>query len=276
MTEVQLRQLVIITILVLATPVTGARGGAWTQPPGGFYQKLEAATTRTDREYDASGRQTPFVSGLTPAEYRRTEVRWYGEYGLAAGWTVVGSLTWQTGQVEELAARFRTRGLSDARLGLRRGLGRGPWVTSAALEVKIPTGYEPADFPALGTGDPDAGAALLAGRGLGRAYVTGELGYRVRGGAPHDEVPFSAELGWSPGRRLQLRGTVRGRISLAGAGDAGTIDPASADSREFDLQGAAAVRLSHRWDLETSAVTSLAGRHSLARTEFAVGVAWHR
>lgn len=276
MTEMAFRQLVITVVLLSAGSAAPARAGAWTQPAGGFYQKFEMATTRTDREYDDSGQRTGFSSGLTPAEYRRAEVRWYGEYGLASAWTLVGSLAWQSGEVEELAARFRTRGISDARLGVRRALGHGPWVTAVGLEFKVPTGYEPADFPALGTGDPDAGVSLQAGRGFGRAYVNGEVGYRVRGGAPRDEIPFSAEIGWAPAGRLQLRGTVRGRMSLAGTFATGTIDPASADSRELDLQGVVAVRLARRWEVESGLVTSLAGRRSLARSEYSLGLAWHR
>jgi len=131
-----------------------------------------------------------------------------------------------------------TRGFSDIRLGIRRGLTRGALVSSVALEVKIPSGYQSDDFPALGTGQPDAGVALQLGSSFGAFYGTAEAGYRSGGELPRrDPGERRGRLVGQPAAPAPWNGAGPDFPGRSGEDPGATIDPASSDSRELDLQG---------------------------------------
>src|SRR5262245_57810136 len=75
-----------------------AVAGAWTQPPGHFYTRIEAASFVTDRQYDSRGNQIFYAAdleGVRLATYRNRQVRAYAEYGLLPRVTTVASLAYQ-------------------------------------------------------------------------------------------------------------------------------------------------------------------------------------
>jgi hypothetical protein len=258
-------------MLLSAVPVP-ALAGAWTQAPGGYYLRVEAASRSTDEEFDATGGRQAYFSGLSPAEYRGRQVRLYGEYGLAPGWTLLGSTAWQSLEVEERAAVWTTRGFSDLRLGVRRRISAATWVSAAVLEVKIPTGYDTADFPGLGSGDVDAALAVEIGRSIGRAWMTGEAGLNRRGGALAEEAFGALQGGLTLAGPLDVRAGLRGRRALTGSDATGSFDPSRVDARTLDLSGTASWRATPRLAFEVGATHTLSGRRTLTGTEWSAAL----
>jgi hypothetical protein len=265
-----------IAALSPLAPASPARAGAWTQPKGSVYARLEAAGLVTDRVFNAAGEEIDYISALSPGEYRERQVRGYLEYGIAPRFTLVAATAFQDLEVREIGVVWKTWGLSDIRIGGRWGLPTTDVVTALAGEVKIPSGYDPDDFPSLGSGDPDLTISALVGRSFGTAYATADIGYTIRTGPLSDEVPWNAELGWHPTWRLGLRATLRGRASMADELSGGSLDPVKNDSESLKLAGAVSVAISRQWDVEAGLTNVLSGKQTLAGTEGALALVWHR
>jgi len=253
-----------------------ALAGAWTEPPGGYYLKLEAAGLSTDQVFDAAGNLVDYISALSPGTYQERQLRLYAEYGLATRLTLVGATAYQRLEVREEGAVWNTWGLSDIRIGARYGLTTGNVVSALAIDLKIPSGYDAADFPALGSGDPDLGLTFLAGHSFGRIYVNGEAGYNLRSGPLENEWLWSAEAGWTATTWAGLRTSLRSR-SAAGADATGnSLDPTQVNGRSLKWAGTLILSASSRFDIEASATSTLSGRKTLAGTEASLGMVWHR
>jgi len=256
--------------------IPAARAGAWTQPKGGFYAKLEAAGLTTDRVFNAAGDEIDYISALSPGEYRERQIRGYVEYGITPSVTLIGSTALENLEVHELGVIWKTWGLSDLRLGTRWGLPTRDVVTALAAEVKIPSGYDPDDFPSLGSGDPDVTVSGHVGRSFGSVYTTLDIGYTIRTGPLSDEVPWNAELGWRPWRKLGLRAGLHGRGSMADELEGGSLDPVQNDSESLKLGGVVGYAVTDHFELEAGATEALSGKQTLAGTEAAFTLVWHR
>jgi hypothetical protein len=259
-----------------------AWAGAWTQPRGGYYTKVEVAGLSTDEQFDAEGNRVEYAADaarIRTAVYSNRQVRAYGEYGFTPWLTGVASMAYQRLEVEEKAIRRRTNGLSDLRLGGRVRLSRTLPVAAAAFEVKIPTGYDKSDFPSLGSNTVDLSLLLQAGTSFKVGYLTAEAGYSFRMGCLANEIPFSAELGVNPLPRTQLRAVLRGRRAVDPE-TTGTcsveFDPLLADARAYEVRGVVVYSFVKEIDAEASISNAFAGRSSLAGTEVSIGLAWHR
>lgn len=268
-----------LLVLSIAGPNGEARAGAWTQPPGHFYAKIEVASVVTDRAFDPDGEEAPYaVDSLRTrtATYRNRQVRGYFEYGLLPRLTGIVSLAWHRLEAEERAARYRNSGFSDLRLGARLGVSERDPVMAVAAEVKIPSGYDAELFPGLGSGDVDAGVLLQAGQSFPGGYVTAEAGLTLRSGDLDNELPFSLEVGVNPVRRVGLRAVLRGRRSLGSIEASRGRDLNQVDARNLDAAGTVVVGLTGRLDLEAGLSRTISGRNALAGTEFSLGLAAHR
>ncbi|HYM82074.1 MAG TPA: hypothetical protein VEY91_11785 [Candidatus Limnocylindria bacterium] len=165
-------------------------------------------------------------------------------------------------------ALHRNSGLSDLTLQLKRRLLAGPVVTSVSAESRVPTGYDPGRPPALGPGEVDYGGRLAVGGATARFYVTGEVGFTVRGGPRSDEVPYALELGVPVHRDATVRAELRGAQTVRPPDSRpGTFDPALADSR-YSSAGFALVLRGKPLDLVFAAQRQLSGRNTLAGTRF--------
>lgn len=267
----------IATLLLLLVPPAVARAGAWTQEEGGWFLKLGYDRWFTDRRFDGNGVRVAYREVGPPAfvqQFRAQALRVYGEYGLTEAWTAIvgGGYEWLAsegdGQVD------RNSGFSDLWLHLKRRLLLRPVVVSVAAELKLPLAARGGGAPALGTDHLDYGGRLALGRGFGALYAGGEVGYRVRGGALEDQVPFEAEAGWSPRDDLQLRTGLRGTgtVRLGGV-PAGPFDPALADSRDVRASVGLVLR-GEPLDVVFDVERALGGRNALAGTRLAFSV-WH-
>ena len=196
-----------------------AFAGAWTQNAQGYYLKIAASTLNTAQDIDARGHriQKPGMGNLTDRNLSA-----YLEYGLRDRLTLVVSApykrledtrTFDTGIAEETRSGF---GDLEARLRWRV-LNRGRLVASVAAGGKVPLWYtdDPNSRVPLSSKKVDADVRSLLGWSLHPfpAYVTGEAGYRVRGGTFSDETFYALEAGITLNRFL-LKGTLSGIHTL--------------------------------------------------------------
>lgn len=260
----------------IAAPVP-CRAGAWTREAGGWFLKLGYDRWFTGERFDSTGARVPYREPGAPAfaqQYRAHALRAYAEYGLTPGWTAIASGGHEWLALEGGGVRQGNSGLSNLHLGLRRRLFAAPLVASVASEVKLPLGALNGRAPALGSEQVDVGGRLALGGSVRSIYANAEVGFRVRGGALADQVPFEAEAGWSAWQdgmvRASLRGTWTTRERDAGAEP---FDPALADSRDL-IAGAGLVLRGSPLDLVFEAERVLEGRNVLAGTRLAFSV-WH-
>ena len=186
----RLGTLLLLTAL-LAPP---ANAGAWLRLPRELYVKAGWSQFASDEVFAAKGNRK--VPG---PDFRDHTVSLYGEYGLNANWTAIGSVAYKS-LASELAGVDRDEsGFADVWLFTKRALLRAPVVLSTQVGAKFPLGYDERSVPPLGQGQIDVEARLLAGRGfrvLRRAgYGGAEIGYRRRNGDYSDEIPYRLEAG---------------------------------------------------------------------------------
>ena len=252
-----------------------ARAGAWTREPGSLFLKLGYERWYTSARYDSAGHRVSYLppaqSSLEKAQFRSQVARLYVEYGLMDGLTAAASGGWAHIEAEGLDRFSRSSGATDVTLELRRRLLRAPLVVSLSGETKLPTGYEPSRFPALGSGRADVGARVDAGLSNARGYVTADVGYRVRGGEQANEVPLGIEAGVSALKDLMVRGALRGAITSGRASGGARFDPALSDSR-FVSATAGLVLRGKPFDAVFDVDRMLAGRNTLAGTRFSVSL----
>ncbi len=251
------------------------QAGAWTREAGGWFFKLGYDRSFAGERFDSSGARVPYRDIGPPTftqGYRSHALRAYVEYGLTSKWTaaVSGGYEWLASKGD--GAMQKNSGLSDVRLGLKRRLLASPVVASLAAEIKLPLAARNGRAPALGSDQIDVSQRLALGGAVGSFYASGEAGYRVRGGALADEIPFEAELGWSLLRDVMVRATLRGTSSVGeGRMRATPFDPALADSRDL-VGGAGLVLRGSPFDLVFEAERVLQGRNALAGTRLGFSV----
>jgi hypothetical protein len=258
----------LVPLAVLAA-APRARAGAWTREPGSLFFKLGYERWYTSARYDSTGARVSYLppaeGSIEKAQYRSQVARLYVEYGLMEGLTAAASGGWANIEAEGLDRFSHSNGATDVTLELRRRLLRAPLVVSLGGETKIPTGYEPSRFPALGSGRADIGARLDAGLSNARIYVTADAGYRVRGGAQANEVPLGIEAGVTAAKDLMVRGALRGAITSGHASGGARFDPALSDSRYVSATASLVLR-GRPFDAVFDVDRVLSGRNTLAGT----------
>jgi hypothetical protein len=198
--------------------------GAWTQRKDHSYFQLSGFHFDSRAVFDSARNSIVF-----PDNGRFTEGSAYAylEYGLSDVVTFVGKLAYKNLRFQRDSSGTRSdrknNGWGDVYFGVRYLLSnRGP-VTSLQVGFKINTGYEadPQNLnaaPPLGDGQNDFEVRALIGQSIFRyaAYYNIDIGYRVRNGAPVDEIPFEFELGAGLGKAGLLIGKLYGVHALAG------------------------------------------------------------
>ena len=212
-----MRQGCIFSVFVAATLLaasTQAMGGAWTQKKGGYYLKIAGGYLNSKDDIDASGSRVP-KAGL--GELRDVNYSVYVEYGLMDRLTLVASApykrmkdtrTFVTGKAFE-----KRSGFGDLEMRLRWQALQKSYVASLAIGGKIPMWYEkdPNTRVPLSSTDVDLDGRLLLGKSLYPfpGYLTGEFGYRYRGGTFSNELFYGAEAGVTLGNFL-VKGFISG------------------------------------------------------------------
>ncbi|RMG67519.1 MAG: hypothetical protein D6715_04625 [Calditrichaeota bacterium] len=208
----------LLSFLVLLLPLA-LWAGAWPQPKGHYFFKLDVSYLSTDEEFNFQADKIPILGdfpGYGNVEFRDLAVTFYGEYGITSRLTGIVTLPFKRStneRVEELipgqgrSVTRTTSGLSDLRLMVRYGLLQLPVAVSLQGGVKIPLGYDEFpdnDGPSLGTSKVDTELSLLIGKSFFPLpiYAWGGGGYRRRSGRFNDEFIFTGEVGLTLGRAL--------------------------------------------------------------------------
>lgn len=216
-----MRKYILILIgLYIFTYYSSSFAGAWPQKRGGYYFKISANYFYTNKEYNYLGDKLPIFAeriGFENASFQDFNLTAYAEYGMTDRLTMIANLPFKVLNSKRdkylsqdiLASKesLFTTGLADLALFGRYALITNPVALSLQGGVKLPLGYEKRpnnDGAPLGTGDLDYEGQILFGASLypGPIYFTSGIGYRIRTGPLHDEIVYSAEIGYTKNRFL--------------------------------------------------------------------------
>ena len=278
------------SVLLVSLTNSAAHGGAWVQKKSGYFFKLTGGYLYTTEEYDSAGNTQNIregESGISNTSYKEVNITGYLEYGVTDRFTAVANLPFKvvTSKWTEAATNdgpSRTvevvnGGLSDLTLAGRFLLFGKSNPVSIEAGVKLPLGYDatPPDGGApLGSGKVDVEGALLAGAGLWpiRAYATGAIGYRIRGGSGiADEYLFRVEGGFTPGDWL-AKATLEGIYSAETPGDQESSTVAVTNQDVLKIIPTVAYRFHYRFAVGAELIHTLAGKNTVSGTTYTVGI----
>ena len=253
--------------------------GAWTQKRGGYYLKLAGGYLNTTQDVNATGDK---VDKDGEGRLRDVNCSAYLEYGLSDELTLVASApyknmkdtrTFRTGTALE-----RRWGFGDVELRVRRLLWSRDFVASVAAGAKVPTWYEEDENTRvpLSTRKLDGDARLLLGKSLYPVpgYVTGELGYRMRGGTFSNEWFYTLEAGVTVDRVL-IKGFISG-IRTFGNCEAGDEVGLVGDQNVLKIAPGIIYRLNSSVEVSMDLIHIASGCNTTAGNTFFVGVALKR
>ena len=265
-----------VTSLLL---VSQAFAGAWTQQKGGYYAKLSGGYLNSTKDMDASGNKVD-----KDGEGRLRDVNWtaYLEYGISDDLTLVATAPYKnmkdTRTFQSGTALERRWGFGDVEVRMRRLLWNGNLVASVAAGGKIPTWYEEDESTRvpLSTKKIDGDARLLLGKSLYPlpGYVTGEAGYRLRGGTFSNEWFYTLEAGMTYDRIL-IKGFVSG-IRTFGNCDPGDDVGLIGDQNILKISPGIIYRVSPTVEVSLDLIHIASGCNTTAGNTFFVGVALKR
>ena len=260
--------------------VTQASGGAWVQEKGAYYFKIATGYMNSTSDIDAKGNQVP-KAGM--GKLRDLNYSAYMEYGIHERITVVTSApykrlidnrTFASGITKE-----KRNGFGDLETRLRWLVKDGPLVMSFAVGGKFPLWYTDAQEATrvpLSTKKVDADARLLLGKSLYPfpGYVTGEMGFRMRGGALSNEMFYGLEAGVNADRFL-FKGFISGIRTF------GTCEPTGevqliGDQNVLKLSPGVVFSVTDRVDLSAEIIHVFSGCNTGAGNTFFLGVAFKR
>ncbi len=206
------------TILICGLFWAGsAEGAAWSQKEGHYYAKVSGIFYSADELFDGGGNRH---SNPLNETFNSAQAFVYVEYGLRDRLTVIGATSGGRLKSKIGQTSLSTSALSDLDIGAKFQLTDGPVVIAPYVKFKVPTGYNEAAVPAVGTGDVDFEARLLASGSFYPVpvYVGTELGMRVRSGRFSNQVPYVLEIGATPSPKLFLKVVLDGVNTLIGSG----------------------------------------------------------
>jgi len=157
-------------------------------------------------------------------------------------------------------------------------LARQPLVVTIAAGGSIPLGYtvDRNTRVPLGTGEKNGDIRLLLGHSLYPlpGYLTGALGYRIRGGPYSDELFYFLEAGWAS-RRFFVKGFVAGLRTL---GTCGTVSRAGlvGDQDLFKVSPGLGYRPNELLEIGLDLIHILTGCNTTTGSVLALGVAFKR
>jgi len=234
---------------LLLFPLSLFAGGAWLPAPGHGDFQLGLSRKTASSSWDASGNafaNTTNVGGAAVPHYHDFRYGYLsGEVGLHRRLSARFLVTWLQGLEGAHHELERNTGWSDAWVGLKLGLSQGNWPQTIAATMRTPILYDrsgPYNRYILdsegnrvdvssewrGVLKHDYTLSYMLSHSLreGRGWMNLETGYTFREGAPADQVPFSAEVGWPlPWRGLAVKG------SLVTVASLGNDSPAKPDDR---------------------------------------------
>ena len=295
----------LIVVAVISLPVFNAAEvacQAWVQPVDGYFVKLSADYLFTSEQYNARGDLEPIAANdplFLKETFRDLSITAYAEYGLTDRYTLVTRLPFKISSTQNTQApllpgdtpnevTLTNGGLGDLWLWVRAPFKRTPTAVSMKAGVKMPLGYEDIPDnggPALGTGKIDAEVSLLVGQSFYplSAYISGGVGYRLRGGADFDdEVIYNIEGGYTTGP-LFMKIRFEGLQNVGPIPDLGTQTPlpgggtSSSDANarnqdRFTISPVIALNLTRTFGVTAEAYHVIGGKNTIAGTTWVLGV----
>lgn len=243
--------------------------GAWAQAKGHYYTKLTFIYSSADGLYGMN----------LPAKFDDRAIYFYGEYGLFNRTTLILSApTFKQSVNEANSLRGTTTGFlaGDIEVQAKYQFLDKPIVASGLIGIKIPAIYDPITFPPLGNGETDLDAKLLLGASLYPipAYLTGDIGYRKRGGEFVDEINFNFEAGYTFFNKYLLRFLTTGiRSTDSGAGQSELLGFPLAQE-QFRIGGGIIYKLDNNFELDVTYLKTTSGKYIPKANELFVGLAF--
>lgn len=267
-----------IALLLLLLPLF-LTAGAWPQPKFGGYFKLDHTFILARDFYNPKGDIEPL---RTLGNYSTSL---YGEFGFTRRLTGIAYVPFwvrntlnetvgnQSGNVIEPGRTNDAFG--DIDLGIKYGiLVNTPVVLSATLTLGLPTG-DPDNEDGLLTGDGEFNQLLRleAGAGLGKAWVSGGMGFNNRTNGFSDEFRFNFEIGYKLlNERLLLIAKLDG-VESFGNGNAMEGNALFSNNLEYiSPQVEAAWKLNDKWGLAYRIGGAVSGQNVLAAPSHSFGV----
>ncbi|MGM0555399.1 MAG: hypothetical protein ACQEVA_03375 [Myxococcota bacterium] len=263
---------------------SAASAGAWAQEDTGVYLKLSTTGEYATEQYKENGETFQLLSEDDRGEYRAFNTTVYGEFGLLPKLTAVTSGSFKSMTVDSTAVRITTNGLSDFQFGLKYQFVDEPLILSAMASGTFPMGYTvshpDARTPALGNGVPSAEGTLLVGKSFYPApvYASAQASFRYRGertGGPDypPEIPFLAEVGYSPSDWVLLRAVVDGNWGLGNPQSIDTVSFTPAVQRFVKVGPSAIFTVADTYQINVDYMYAPWGVNSLQSHQVSVGFA---
>lgn len=217
-----------VLLTVLAAPAFA--GGAWVVPKGDADLQLGWSRKTATVSWDAFG-NTLDHNGHSH-DFRYTYLN--GEFGITERLSGSFLVTWLDGREGRPGDVEANSGFSDAWLGAKYSLRRGRTPMALGLVLRTPILYD-IDGPYerhltdedgnpitespewRGLNKHDLALVYYLSRSLeqGRGWTSAMVGYNWREGAPADEVPVAAEIGWKlPWYGMALKGSTFWSFSM--------------------------------------------------------------
>lgn len=249
----------------------------WPRGKGKGYVQLSLGRAEASRGFDANRNRGSLGSLENPETYDETALYVYGEYGLANQLTLIGSTFIKSAEGRNLNGSFSNAGLSDLTLLFRYSLPQvGPLVISPQVGVSIPTGYDPADSPPLGSSEFDLLAQVTFGLSFWPvpAYLGSGIGFKQRGGIIQNEVTSYIEGGYFVTEKFLLRG--RGDLTESTSNTTNTFSMLDQVTEQgyVTVGPGVSVLLSSRWQLHADLRWTVRGRTTADLFSGTVGLAF--
>lgn len=261
----------IILILFLFCITQPALAGAWAQPKGGYYTKLTFIYSDADGLHGSN----------FPALFNDYALYFYGEYGVLERATIVASLPAIKQSINEAnSVRGATTGFlaGDFEFHLKYQFLERPLVASVVTGTKIPLVYDVKTFPPLGNGETDLDVRLSLGASLYPipVYMTGDVGYRQRGGEFIDEIHFIFEAGYTIWERYLMRILTTGIRNVKESEGESNLLGFPLAQEQFRLGGGVIYKLSQQLEIDVTFLNTISGNNIPKANELFVGIAFKK
>lgn len=262
---------IIITLgLVIICPKL-LYAGAWAQPRGHYYSKFTFIYAQANSVFGVNA----------PTEFTDYALYFYGEYGLFKRSTVIlNAPFFKNSQNEANFIRGNSSGYlaGDIEIQAKYQFLDSPVVASVLAGVKLPVAYDVADIPPLGNGKSDFDAKLLLGTSFYPIpiYLTGDVGYRLRGGEFVDEIHFGFEAGYTLWESLLTRFLATGIRSSGTATGESNLFGFPLTQEKMRLGGGLIWILNPRLEIDITYLKTTSGENIPKSNEIFVGIAFKK
>ncbi len=203
-------------LAMLLIPATGLCGGAWVPSPGMGDVQLGLSRKTASTSWSRDGDVFTNTNGIGQISYQDFRYAYLsGEVGLLPRLSTRFLFTYLNGLEGPHAELEENNGLSDAWVGFKFALAQGSWPMALSTTMRtpyfydLPGAYNRYVFDAQGQRrgvSPEWRGLLKHDYSLtyllshsyreGRGWINFETGYTWREGAPADQIPVSAEVGY--------------------------------------------------------------------------------